>query len=92
MVVKQIDGRMRMMVSYWDAGYVQLDVTDPANPTYITDTNFDEPDPLTGFDPPEGNAHQGEFSHDNEFLLAADEDFAPDRVDEVEITTGTERR
>ena len=88
MVVKQIDGRMVMMVSYWDAGYVQLDVTDPANPTYITDTSFDEPDSLTGFDPPEGNAHQGEFSHNSEFLLAADEDFAPDRFDGVEITTG----
>ena len=25
---------------------------------------------------PEGNAHQGEFSFDNQFLLAADEDFA----------------
>ena len=34
----------------------------PLNPTHITDTNFDDPDPLTGFDPPEGNAHQGEFS------------------------------
>ena len=79
MVVKQIDGRMVMMVGYWDAGYVQLDVTDPANPTYITDTKFDEPIRCTGFDPPEGNAHQGEFSHDNQFLLAADEDFAPDR-------------
>ena len=27
-----IGGQMRMLVSYWDAGYVQLDVTDPANP------------------------------------------------------------
>lgn len=87
-VVKPIGGQMRMMVAYWDGGYVQLDVTNPANPTYITDTNFDEPDPLLGFDPPEGNAHQGEYSHDNQFLLAADEDFSPDRVDEVEITTG----
>ena len=69
-----------MLVSYWDAGYVQLNVDDPANPTYITDTDFDDPDPLTGFDPPEGNAHQAEYSHDNEFFLAGDEDFSPDRV------------
>ena len=92
MVVKRIDGRMVMMVSYWDGGYVQLDVTDPANATYITDTNFDDPDPLTGFDPPEGNAHQGEFSHDNQFLLTGEEDFAPDRVDRVEIDDRTEPR
>lgn len=88
MVVKRIGGVMTMMVAYWDAGYVQLNVDNPAAPTYITDTNFDEPDPLLGFDPPEGNAHQGEYSHDNQFLLAADEDFSPDRIDEVEITTG----
>ena len=28
-----------------------------------------------GWSPPEGNGHQGEFSHDNKFVLAADEDF-----------------
>jgi hypothetical protein len=80
-VVKRIDGKMVMKVDYWDAGYVQLDVSDPKNPKYITDTNFAGPDPLTGFDPPEGNAHQGEFSYDNQFLLAADEDFSPFRTD-----------
>ena len=79
-VVKEIGGVMRMLVSYWDAGYVQLNVDDPANPTYITDTNFDDPDPLTGFDPPEGNAHQAEYSHNNEFILAGDEDFSAFRA------------
>jgi len=78
-VVKRIAGQMRMLVSYWDAGYVQLNVNNPASPTHITDTNFDDPDPLTGLDPPEGNAHQAEYSHDNQFFLAADEDFAPFR-------------
>ena len=28
-----------------------------------------------GWAPPEGNGHQAEFSHDNKFVLAADEDF-----------------
>ena len=28
-----------------------------------------------GWPPPEGNGHQAEFSHDNQFVLAADEDF-----------------
>ena len=71
---------MRMLVSYWDAGYIELDVDDPADPTFIVDTDFDEPDPLTGFDPPEGNAHQSEFTHDGAFFLAGDEDFAPFRL------------
>ena len=79
-VVKRIDGQMRMLVSYWDAGYVQLNVDNPANPTYITDTNFDAPDRLTSVDPPEGNAHEAEYSYDNQFILAADEDFAPYRL------------
>ena len=79
-VVKKVGGQMRMLVSYWDAGYVELDVDDPANATFIVDTDFDDPDPLTGFDPPEGNAHQAEFSHDGEFFLAGDEDFAPFRT------------
>ena len=79
-VVKKVGGTMRMLVSYWDGGYVQLDVDDPSDPTFITDTDFDDPDPLTGFDPPEGNAHQREFTHDGEFFLAGDEDFAPFRL------------
>ena len=82
MVVKQIGGRPVMLSDYWDAGYVQLDVTDPSNPTLITDTTFSGEDPLlpgSGLTP-EGNAHQGEFSFDNQFLLAADEDFGPYRL------------
>ena len=83
-VVKRIGARMVMLSDYWDAGYLQLDVTDPANPTLITDTTFAGEDPLlpgSGLTP-EGNAHQGEFSFDNQFLLTADEDFAPVPADE----------
>ena len=78
MVVKQINGRPTMLTDYWDAGYVQLDVTNPANPTRINDTTFASEDPeLPGSGlTPEGNGHQGEFSHDNQFVLAADEDFS----------------
>jgi hypothetical protein len=83
-VVKHIDGRPVMKADYWDGGYVQLDVSDPSNPIYITDTDFVGEDPLfpnSGLTPG-GNAHQGEFSFDNQFLLAADEDFAPYRLRE----------
>jgi Ca2+-binding RTX toxin-like protein len=88
MVVKKIGDRYIMMANYWDAGYLLFDVTNPADPQYISDTTFDEPDPLTGFTPPEGNGHQGELSHDNQYLLAADEDFAGCRFD-ARITSGT---
>jgi len=81
-VVKEIDGRFEMLLSYWDAGYVKLDVTDPTNATYIADSDFLNPDPellektgTTFF--PEGNGHQAEFSLDNTYIVAADEDFNP---------------
>ena len=48
MVVKEINGVSVMLVSYWDAGYVQLDVTDPAHPIIISDSEFDQLDPLRG--------------------------------------------
>ncbi|MGI8615911.1 MAG: LVIVD repeat-containing protein [Actinomycetota bacterium] len=92
-VVKEIDGRFIMLLSYWDGGYVLLDVTDPANAEFIGDSEFAEVDPelleslgvsLT----PEGNAHQAEFTIDNEFIIGTDEDFAPYRTDDFEITSG----
>jgi hypothetical protein len=79
-----------MLNSYWDAGYVQLDVTDPAHPTYITDTDFPALEPLLALNPPgppEGNAHEAEYSHDNQFILAADEDFGTARA-VFDITDG----
>jgi hypothetical protein len=88
MVVKEINGHQVMLSSYWDAGYVKLNVDDPFNPAYLGDTTFDDPDPLTGLEPPEGNAHQAEFSFDNRFFLAADEDFNPYRAGAFSITSG----
>jgi hypothetical protein len=89
MVVKQIGGKPILKADYWDAGYVQLDVSDPANPTLVNDTTFADEDPeLPGSGlTPEGNAHQGEFSFDNQFLLTADEDFAAFR-NVVRATSG----
>jgi hypothetical protein len=85
MVVKQIGGRFIMLLSYWDGGYVLLDVTDPANPVFLGDSDFNNPDPelleQTGVAlTPEGNAHQAEFTADNRFVIGTDEDFAPYRL------------
>ena len=90
MVVKNIGGRPVLKSDYWDAGYVQMDVSDPANPTLITDTTFAAEDPQfpgSGLTP-EGNGHQGEFSFDNQFLVGSDEDFATFRLTST-ITSGT---
>jgi hypothetical protein len=71
-----------MLLSYWDGGYVTLNVNDPGNPTYIGDTDFANPDvellESTGASlPPEGNGHEAEFSKDNDYMVVADEDFNP---------------
>ncbi|MET0687167.1 MAG: PA domain-containing protein [Solirubrobacteraceae bacterium] len=82
LVVKRIDGRDIMLLSYWDGGYVQVDVTNVAAPVTLSDTEFEALDPaapsrgLTA----EGNAHQAEFSRDNRFFASTDEDFDPFRV------------
>ena len=53
---------------------------DPVDPELLEQTGIS----LT----PEGNAHQAEFTVDNRFFIGTDEDFAPYRTDEFEITTG----
>lgn len=82
MIVKEIGGHYVMLLSYWDGGYVALNVDDPTDPVYIGDTDFPNPDAVLNAAiepdpdlPPEGNAHQAEFSSDNEYIVAADEDF-----------------
>ena len=95
MIVKEIGGRQVMLDSYWDAGYVMLDVENPAKAKYVGDTDFEAEDPLVpGISPPEGNAHQAEFSHDNTFFLGADEDFNPYRSDKffIEDAPGVNRQ
>ena len=94
MVVKKVGDRYLMLASYWDGGYVVLDVTNlPNKPTYLGDTNFGAVEPfrselgLASDWTPEGNAHQAEFSADNTMFLGADEDFDAKRVT-GKITTG----
>ncbi len=93
MTVKLINGRWVMLLSYWDGGYVQLDVTNPASPTLIGDTDYINPDPELLESAgvaliPEGNGHQAEFTADNQYFVATDEDFAPYGATHFEITTG----
>ena len=85
MIVKQINGEWIMLLSYWDGGYVTLNVDNPANPECLDDTDFAAIDPelldATGIElPPEGNAHQAEFTLDNRFFIGTDEDFSPYRA------------
>ncbi len=84
MIVKRIGNRDVMLMSYWDGGYVTVDVTNPADPKPLSDTDFAAADPARAERghtiTPEGNAHQAEFTNDNKFFFATDEDFDPFRV------------
>jgi hypothetical protein len=85
---KIIGGRPTLAVSYWDAGQIQLDVTDPYNPTFIGDSDYRRPDPLMPqFEIPEGNSHESYWSSDSRWLISTDEDFSPFRTN-FELTTG----
>jgi hypothetical protein len=86
--VKNVRGTWIMLLSYWDGGWVLLDVDDPANPRFIDDFDYPAVDTLTGLTPSEGNAHQAEFGRNNHLIVGTDEDFAPYRIDPFEITTG----
>jgi hypothetical protein len=86
--VRRVRGTWTMLLSYWDGGWVLLDVDDPANPVFIADSDYAAVDPLTGLSPQEGNAHQAEFSPHGRFIIGTDEDFSPHRVEKLEITTG----
>jgi len=79
-VVEKVRGHWMMLASYWDAGYVVLNVDDPASPAFVGDTTFSDPDPETGLSPAEGNGHEAEWSHNERYIVATDEDFSPSRI------------
>jgi hypothetical protein len=80
-VLRFPDGSWHLMVSDWDAGWIDVDVTDPANPVIVGDFDYAECDQVVETAcPPEGNAHQGEWNSDASLFIGTDEDFSPFRV------------
>ena len=89
-VAKKINGTWHLMASYWDAGWVDLNVDNPANPVFIDDSNYAACDPVMGGPvacPPEGNAHQNEWNRLGGRFVGTDEDFSPFRLTHF-ITSG----
>jgi hypothetical protein len=74
--VDVIDGVPTAVVSYWDAGFVTLDVSDPANPIFLDDSTYVDPEPIVG-EPYEGNAHAAVFGGGGDYIFGGDEDFSP---------------
>lgn len=69
-------GKTIAYLSYWDAGLVILDVTDPANPVFVGDSDYVNPDPVSG-KTPEGNSHTTVPTEDGNLVFMGDEDFSP---------------
>jgi hypothetical protein len=87
------DGTWHLMVSDWDGGWVDVNVTDPANPVIVSDFDYAACDQVIQAQlntclQPEGNAHQGEWNSDGSVFVGTDEDFSPHRSTPFEITSG----
>jgi hypothetical protein len=79
--VRFIDGHWLAMISYWDAGWVLLNVDDPSNPTLVDDSDYAACEAhMPTVCPPEGEAHQGEWNEDGTLFIGTDEDLAPFRL------------
>jgi hypothetical protein len=82
------DGSWHLMVSDWDAGWIDVDVTDPAHPLIVGDFDYAACDQVVATAcPPEGNAHQGEWNSDGSVFIGTDEDFSPFRLP-ITVTDG----
>jgi hypothetical protein len=80
-ILQRPDGSWHLMVSDWDAGWIDVDVTNPSNPVIVGDFDYAECDQVVGTAcPPEGNAHQGEWNSDGSLFVGTDEDFSPFRT------------
>ena len=82
--VQENNGRQIAYLSYWDAGLVLLDVTDPANPVFLGDSEYQTPDPLSG-EAPEGNSHVAVPNATGTRVLMGDEDFAAGQLTKFEF-------
>ncbi|MBI2918606.1 MAG: hypothetical protein HYY01_11535 [Chloroflexi bacterium] len=80
-------GKTIAYLSYWDAGLVLLDITDPANPVFLGDSDYLDPDPVSGL-PPEGNAHVAVPTADGSLVFMGDEDFSTAGL-RFSVDTGT---
>ena len=76
------DGK-KAYLSYWDLGTVILDVSDPANPTFLGRTEF--------ADNEEGNAHSSSLGKGGNLLIQTDEDFDPSPNPVLETAWGYPR-
>jgi hypothetical protein len=88
-VLRFPNGKWHLMVSDWDAGWIDVDVTNPAKPKIVGDFDYAACEVLVPTAcPPEGNAHQGEWNSDGTLFVGTDEDLSPFRLP-IKVTDGS---
>ncbi|MEX2458552.1 MAG: PA domain-containing protein [Actinomycetota bacterium] len=75
-VVQLPGGRWILTISYWDVGWVSMDLTNPSRPRVYDESDYSECDPVYGPPacPPEGNGHQSEWNDTRTLFFGTDED------------------
>jgi hypothetical protein len=73
------DGTL-VFLSYWDSGFVALDLTDPANPEFQGATSY----PANA----DGDAHSSSYDDARQLLFSADEDFCKTSGPGIEVGYG----
>jgi hypothetical protein len=73
------DGRT-VFISYWDSGFIAVDVTNPADPTFEGRTDYDDDE--------DGDGHSASFDDARGLLFTADEDFCKNSGPEIETGYG----
>ena len=87
-VLRFPDGKWHLMVSDWDAGWIDVNVTNPAKPKIVGDFDYAACDQIVPTAcPPEGNAHQGEWNSTGSLFIGTDEDQSPFRLP-IAVTSG----
>jgi hypothetical protein len=87
-VLRFPNGKWHLMVSDWDAGWIDVDVTNPAKPKIVGDFDYAACDQVVPTAcPPEGNAHQGEWNSTGSVFIGTDEDQSPFRLP-INVTSG----
>jgi hypothetical protein len=74
-----LDGQS-VFLSYWDSGFIKLDVTNPATPVFKGRTVY----PANA----DGDAHSSNYDDARELLFTADEDFCPHSGPAIETGWG----
>jgi hypothetical protein len=73
------DGKLAFL-SYWDSGFIRLDLTDPAHPVYTGRAAY----PANA----DGDGHSSQYDEGRKLLFSADEDFCKTSGSEIEKGTG----